>query len=317
MDEGSHSVRPCDEQQAIEFDRSLLRAIQEASPDAILVVNGQRAIVSFNQRFLDTWHIDNTYLKKHQRDDGSVVEEKLMRPAIKLLKDPDAFLARVEQLYADSTQEDLCEIELNDSRVLERHSVGLKNQDNQYLGRVWFFRDITSRKALESNLRHRASIDTLTGEMNRRHFFTCAKKEFLQARDKNLPLAILMIDLDHFKSVNDNYGHAAGDTVLELTCKRWRNVLRSRDILGRVGGEEFAVLVPQGNIATTRAVAQRLSQAIRGAPFDLDGQEIFCSISVGFTLISPDDATVKDALSRADEALYQAKNAGRDCIKVL
>jgi diguanylate cyclase (GGDEF)-like protein len=317
MDESPYSGRSPGEPQTIEFDRSLLRAIQEASPDAILVVNGQGEIVSFNQRFLDTWQIDNSYLKAHQRDDGSVAEEKLMQPAIKLLKDPDAFLARVGQLYADPTAEDLCEVELNDNRVLERHSVGLQSQAGQYLGRVWFFRDITSRKALEVSLRHRASIDTLTGEMNRRHFFDCAKKEFTRARDNNLPLAILMIDLDHFKSVNDNYGHAAGDAVLELTCKRWRNVLRSRDILGRVGGEEFAVLVPQGNIANTRAVAQRLSQAIRGAPFDLDGQEIFCSISIGLTLITPADATVKDALSRADEALYQAKNAGRDCIKVL
>ena len=299
------------------FDRTLLKAIQEASPDAILVVDGMGQIVSFNQRFLDTWQIAPDYVSAHQQVDGTIAEAKLMAPALRLLKSPDAFLNRVKQLYARPTEADLCEIELTDGRVLERHSVGLQSDEGQYLGRVWFFRDITSHKLLEASLRHIACVDTLTGEMNRRHFLECATVEFTRAREQGYPLAILMIDLDHFKKINDNYGHAAGDKVLEATCKRWRTILRSQDLLGRVGGEEFAVLLPHSELAATQAVAQRLCQSMNSTPFTLDGREVYCSISGGMTMVQARDGSLKDALLRADDALYRAKRAGRNCIEVL
>ena len=301
---------------SVEFDRSLLRAIQEASPDAILVVNGQGEIVSFNQRFLDMWQIDTAYVKQHQRADGSVPEDKLMAPALQLLASPEAFLNRVQQLYERPEEVDLCDVELADGRVLERNSVGLQNDAGDYLGRVWFFRDITSHKLLESSLRHIACVDTLTGEMNRRHFLECANAEFELAREQQYPLAIVMIDLDHFKKINDCYGHAAGDKVLESTCKRWRAILRSNDLLGRVGGEEFAILLPNSDLGATRAVAQRLCQSMTGTPFNLDGNEVYCSISAGTTLATAEDESVKDTLLRADAALYRAKRAGRNCIEV-
>ncbi|WP_052481208.1 sensor domain-containing diguanylate cyclase [Gilvimarinus agarilyticus] len=302
---------------SVVFDRTLLKAIQEASPDAILVVDGQGLVVSFNQRFLDTWQIANDYVAEHQRADGTIVEETLLAPAQSLLKSPEPFLARLAQLYASPTEADLCEIELTDGRVLERHSVGLQSDDGQYLGRVWFFRDITSHRLLESSLRHIACVDTLTGEMNRRHFLECAAAEFTRAREQQYPLAILMIDLDHFKKVNDCYGHAAGDYVLEATCQRWRKILRGDDLLGRVGGEEFAILLPRSDMVATETVAHRLRQSITGKPFKSDGHEIFCSISGGMTMLRATDENIKDVLLRADDALYRAKRAGRDCIEIL
>jgi len=160
-----------------------------------------------------------------------------------------------------------------------------------------------------------ARVDTLTGEMNRRHFLECAADEFTQAQQRGYPLALLMIDLDHFKKINDCHGHAAGDKVLVLTCQRWRTLLRDHDLLGRVGGEEFAVLLPDNDLAAGTTVAQRLREATTSAPYNLSGAEVYCSISVGVTLLRAADASIKDVLQRADEALYQAKRAGRNCIK--
>src|SRR5690606_29371973 len=126
-----------------EFDRALLSAIQEASPDGILVVDGQGVVVSYNQRFVETWKLDTTHLKTNSHADGSITEDRIMYAAISLLKDPDAFIKRVMELYAHPEERDYCEIELKDGRTLERHSVGLHNDHGHYFGRVWFFRDIS------------------------------------------------------------------------------------------------------------------------------------------------------------------------------
>jgi len=126
-----------------------------------------------------------------------------------------------------------------------------------------------------------------------------------------------MIDLDHFKKINDCYGHAAGDNVLETTCKRWRTILRDEDLTGRVGGEEFAVLLPQSDLAAIQAVAHRLCQSMTDTPFNLDGSEVSCSISAGMTMVKAEDESVKNALLRADDALYRAKRAGRNRIEML
>src|SRR5690606_4735075 len=223
-----------------EFDRSLLRAIQEASPDGILVVDERGAIVSYNRRFIETWQIPASCIHAHSGEDGSIPEDRLMHAALEQLKYPEAFIQRVQELYANPHERDYCELDLKDGRVLERHSVGLHNDSGQYVGRVWFFRDISERKRDEAALRKLAWRDPLTGELNRGHFLVRATEERERAQRYQNPLGLLMLDLDNFKRINDQHGHAAGDEVLETVCKRWRGILRNVDLLGRIGGEEFA-----------------------------------------------------------------------------
>ncbi|MDQ2077634.1 sensor domain-containing diguanylate cyclase [Marinimicrobium sp. ABcell2] len=295
-----------------EFDRSLLRAIQEASPDGILVVDEQGVVVSYNQRFIETWKISIDHLDYHSSDDGTVPEDRLMHAALAQLKDPDAFIKRVMELYATPSARDHCELELKDGRVLERHSVGLHNDLNRYLGRVWFFRDITERKRVEAALRELAWRDQLTGEMSRGHFLSCASDELARAKRYRHPLAILMIDLDHFKSINDRYGHAAGDVVLVTVCQRWRDVLREGDLLGRIGGEEFAILLPNSDREATQKVAERLRACVAEPSIQVFDDEIACTVSGGIAMVDVDQGSIDNALSRADDALYRAKHKGRN-----
>lgn len=296
----------------IEFDRSLLRAIQEASPDAILVVDEQGMVVSYNQRFVDLWKLDTEHLRAHTHADGSITEDKLMYAALALLKDPESFIQRVMELYANPKVKDHCEVELIDGRTIERHSVGLHGDQNHYFGRVWFFRDITEHKLSEAALRDLAWRDPLTKELNRGHFLERANEEHERARRYHKPLGILMLDLDHFKEINDQYGHAAGDMVLQTVCERWRSVLRNVDLLGRLGGEEFAILLPDSDWEATKTVAERLRLSVAEQPICWMEHKIPCTVSGGIAIALAHDKAIKDILLRADKALYRAKRLGRN-----
>lgn len=185
-----------------EFDRTLLRSIQEASPDGILVVDGDARVVSYNQQLLRIWGIPAERLVARDAQDG-IHDTPVLLKAAQRVRDPEGFISRVRELYANRSARDHCEIELKDGRTLERHSVGMFNESGKYLGRVWFFRDISMRKRDEAVLRHLASHDALTGILNRAGFFEVAGKEMQRARRHQRPLAVLMLDLDHFKQIND------------------------------------------------------------------------------------------------------------------
>jgi PAS domain S-box-containing protein len=163
---------PADNRPSSEFQDSLLRAIRDASPDGILVVDARDHVVSLNQRFLDVWGIPGDRVRGGRAGDIiGTPDQPILAMAVERVKNADAFLTRVKELYADPTQDDHCEIALKDGRTLERHSTVLRGEQGQYLGRVWFFRDITTRKQMETSLLELASRDPLTGVANRRHFF--------------------------------------------------------------------------------------------------------------------------------------------------
>ncbi|MDO3386234.1 diguanylate cyclase [Gilvimarinus sp. SDUM040013] len=299
-----------------EFDRSLLHAIQEASPDGILVVDSEGGMVSYNLRFVELWQLEDVLASHSKGLKGAVAEPPLLAYALEKLKHPDEFLQRVTHLYANPREEDYTEIELRDGRVLERHSKGLFAKDDTYLGRVWFFRDITSRKQVEEALRESASFDMLTGQMNRRYFLESAAAEFERARRFGQTLAVGMIDLDFFKVINDKFGHAAGDYVLQTVCKRWSDTLRSVDLLGRIGGEEFAIILPQIDAEGVQSVATRLTQVISRHPFTFENAALSVSISGGVVWLNQQDQNIEETLRRADRLLYQAKEQGRNRILV-
>jgi diguanylate cyclase (GGDEF)-like protein/PAS domain S-box-containing protein len=177
------------------------------------------------------------------------------------------------------------------------------------------FKDITKQKHLENELRRLASIDILTGTYNRRRFMELAKLEEERCRRYGHPLSILMMDIDHFKQINDTFGHAAGDEVLRqfaLTCS---TVLRQHDVLGRLGGEEFAAFLPETGIEGARITAERLRITVANLRIPWNTQTLQFTISVGVTSLHNQE-NFDAALHRADQALYEAKAKGRNRVIV-
>ena len=160
-----------------------------------------------------------------------------------------------------------------------------------------------------------AITDSLTGLHNRRHFLELAEHEFQRARRYNRPLSITMLDIDHFKRVNDTYGHATGDQVLRAVAARCRETLRTIDFMGRVGGEEFALLFPENDLDGARVAAERLCQCVAEAPIQTDRGSVSVTISLGVAAIAADCPDLKTMLERVDSALYAAKNAGRNRVE--
>jgi len=219
-------------------------------------------------------------------------------------------------LYADPSLDDHCEIELKDGRTLERHSTVLRGARDRDLGRIWFFRDVTTRKQMERSLKELASHDPLTGVANRRYFFERAGEEFARSRRHHHALSVVMIDIDHFKRINDHYGHFRGDDVLKAVCKAFHAQLRESDLLARIGGEEFVILLADIDPDGARSLAERLRQSVADLTISSEGAEIRWTVSVGVSTLTPADATIEDCLKRADQALYRAKATGRNRVEV-
>lgn len=159
-----------------------------------------------------------------------------------------------------------------------------------------------------------ANLDTLTGMYNRRRFFELAEREVqpLLGSDAPRPCAALMFDIDHFKRVNDLYGHDCGDQVLRVVAERAKNAVRQADIIGRYGGEEFAVLMPNTNLEQASQVAERLCHAIADSPISVEQGQLFVTVSIGAAQLHRQMRGLSDLLIVADKALYAAKTNGRN-----
>lgn len=292
-----------------QFDRALVEAVLEASPSGVLIVDENDVIIANNLRLFEVFDIDPAELfgdGSHDLSDRP--DNPMLSAALDRVQNPDSFLARVQELYANHELDDHCEIDLKDGRTLERHSTALWDRDRNYLGRVWFFRDITERKQLERMLRESSHRDPLTGIANRRQFFERADEEMARARRYGRELGFIMLDIDHFKRVNDAWGHAAGDRVLVDLCSSADPILREEDVFARVGGEEFAVLLPDTDLDGAYTLAERIREKV----MDHGSGEISYTISAGVAKLMPDDVSAKRPLQRADAALYEAKRDGRN-----
>jgi len=182
--------------------------------------------------------------------------------------------------------------------------------DDRRIG-VLTLTDLTEQKRIEERLRRLASRDALTDTLSRGRFFEVAREELARATRYGRPLALAMLDLDLFKSINDRYGHRAGDEVLRAIAGLMTRGLRGQDHVGRYGGEEFAVLLPETSIDAAREVLERIRLAIGEMHLDFEGNELTITASVGVVAVQTAEP-FETALARADAALYRAKDGGRN-----
>jgi len=178
-------------------------------------------------------------------------------------------------------------------------------------------------KLMESEKRFKlmAITDALSGLPNRRHFFQLAKAEFSKATRYNTAVSIIMVDIDHFKTINDTYGHAAGDMVIKVVAEQMQRAVRETDHLCRYGGEEFVVLLPETEVAEAEVVAYRIKDYIQNRKTHFDGKEIQVTASLGVSSNETNGKpalhsheTLDDVLKSADKALYVAKEFGRNMV---
>ena len=177
--------------------------------------------------------------------------------------------------------------------------------------------DLSERKQLEETLARQAMTDPLTGLGNRRYLQDQAAMEIARARRSGAPLSLVAIDLDHFKRINDEYGHDVGDLVLQAFAKTTKQLLRDGDVLCRMGGEEFAVLLPDTTREQAMQVAERLRQALETSPVNVghevteDGRLNYTA-SLGVTRVMAEEPSLNPAIKRTDRGLYIAKEQGRN-----
>jgi diguanylate cyclase (GGDEF)-like protein len=173
-------------------------------------------------------------------------------------------------------------------------------------------REIFSRKAAEARYKELSEIDPLTRLYNRRYFFNKAAVELARSIRYEHELSLIIVDADHFKKINDTYGHIIGDHVLVTLANIFRETLRPSDIPCRFGGEEFCILLPETGLIEAHQAAERLRSSIGSTIFEIDGLCLTCSF--GIATLKKTDTEISKLVSRADEALYKAKNSGRNTI---
>ncbi len=205
-------------------------------------------------------------------------------------------------------QRQLREVKDSAGRTFEIDWVPIR-RDFRSLGHVWFIQDISERKKKEQELVTLATTDALTGLHNRRSFLDILQQQ-LKLSKPHWPGALLLLDIDHFKRVNDTYGHPAGDLVIRNIAQGIRDSLRQDDITGRLGGEEFAVLLPKATLQQAQQLAERIREHVAATPTITHKETIYVTISIGVALLYGQDEN--SVQSQADQALYQAKNSGRN-----
>jgi diguanylate cyclase (GGDEF)-like protein/PAS domain S-box-containing protein len=283
---------------------SLLTATLESTADGILVVAADHSIARFNQRFVDMWRIPASIIE--ERDDNRVLSFVTDQVA-----DPASFIARVEDLYAHPEVESFDTIEFRDGRTFERYSCA-QLVAGRPIGRVWSFRDITDRRRAEKQIHVLAYQDPLTELPNRALFRDRMKQATARADRAGTTVALLFLDLDNFKMINDSLGHAAGDDLLKQIAARMRLCVRDTDTISRQGGDEFLVMLTDlaGSEMVTPIVDKLMAQL--QAPFEIDGTELTTSVSIGIASYPNDGEDFDALLKKSDTAMYRAKESGRN-----
>ena len=248
---------------------------------------------------------------------GYEADEIIGRPAADFYPDPDDRNELREIILREGAVRDFPgQMVCKDGRIIDISisTRALYDEDGQFAGVEGIWRDITERRNLERELERRAATDELTGIDNRRTILEQIGNAIERCRRYRRPYALLLLDLDHFKVFNDRHGHPVGDRVLRHFTSVVSAQLRNNDRFGRLGGEEFCVLLEEAGPQAAEEVADRICRAVYGAPYrDAEAGSLEVTVSIGAAYCSADmDTSVSRLLERADRALYEAKQTGRN-----
>ncbi len=290
----------------LEDQASLLETLMESVPDAIYFKDRESRFTRINRYAAERFGITDPALAVGRTDFDFFTDEH----AAQAMRDEQEIMRTGLPLVNVEEKETMPDEQI---RWVSTTKLPLRDRDGNIIGTFGISRDISQRKKAEEQLQHRAFYDPLTDLPNRALFLDRLQHLFNRSRRAlGSPLfAVLYLDLDRFKTINDSYGHQAGDQLLVITARRLERCLRPGDTLARLGGDEFTVLLDdvRGEVDAT-SVAERIHKEL-SAPLRVSGHEVFTSVSVGIALSSAGYDSPDDMLRDADTAMYRAKAAGR------
>lgn len=298
---------------ALKSKTALLEAQLNATTSGVLVINEDGKRILINSRVIEIFNVP-----QHIIDDED--DATLLKHVVSLTKYPDKFLEQVMFLYDHADEISFDEIELKNGIFLDRYSAPIFGKDGEKYGRIWTFHDITDRKLAADKIEHLAFDDPLTGLPNRRHLLNSLKRALAASLRSGRDGALLFLDLDYFKTLNDTLGHDIGDLLLQQVAKRLISCLRENDTiarLARLGGDEFVVMLEDLSALSIEAAAQAKSVGEKilttlNQPYQLAHHEYQSTVSIGVAFFNDHNQSQEDLLKHADIAMYQAKKAGRN-----
>ena len=292
-------------EEAMLFKTALLEAQSETTIDGILAVDESDHIVLANRQFGLQFGIPDELLAT--RDD-----HKVLKYVVAKVDAPEAFVERIKYLYSHRNEKSRDEVRFKDGKIFDRYSAPLTDLNGDYRGRIWYFRDITDRKIAEERVQFLAYYDALTGLPNRTLLQDRLAKALAGARRQKCKVALLFLDLDRFKAINDSLGHSVGDLLLQEVAKRLKGWARELDTVARLGGDEF-VIVLSGvkEVADAAVAADRIVKSMTDG-FAVQGHPLNISCSLGISIFPEHGADSESLIKNADAAMYSAKEDGRN-----
>ncbi|MEF3698318.1 sensor domain-containing diguanylate cyclase [Desulfolutivibrio sp.] len=288
---------------------SQFRAMSEASQDALVMTDDQGRVAFWNRAAERMFGVSRQDMEGRPLHDVVAPADELDKARVGLRDfkqtGDGAVINEIGEYVARRGDGSPFPVEL---------SVAAFRRDDRWWA-VGSARDISERKRAEEALRELATTDGLTGLLNRRRFVEMGEAEIERTKRTGRPLSLIMFDVDHFKKVNDTFGHGVGDMVLVALARTATDALRAVDILGRLGGEEFAAILPETGLGEAADVAERLRRAVADMGLAPNAEPLPVRISLGVVQGQGAGETLDDLLRRADTALYKAKSAGRDRVE--
>jgi diguanylate cyclase (GGDEF)-like protein len=271
-------------------------------------VNESDHIVLANKQFGLNFEIPDELLST--RDDFVVRKHVTAR-----VEAPDAFVETIKYLNSHRDEKSRDELRLKNGKVFDRYSAPLVDSKGQYRGRVWYFRDITDRKLAEERVQFLAYYDALTGLPNRTLLQDRLLTALADARRQKCKVALLFLDLDRFKDINDSLGHSVGDLLLQEVAKRLKAWGREQDTVSRLAGDEFLILLTHIKDLPDAAVATERFMDAMTAEFVVQGHSVNVGCSVGISVFPDHGADGETLIKNADAAMYSAKDGGRNIFR--
>lgn len=285
----------------LESSLSLLLATLEAAADGILALGNAGNISSFNKKFAQIWGLTTANSINKNLDLTEAIATRLVEPDAIYFRTLSGQMNTKSHGFLRTKQDKIIEYFLQPQLI-----------SGKVIGRVWSFRDVTQEKQDEAMMRHQSLHDVLTNLPNRMLFNRNLSTALAQAQAQSTLMAVLFLDLDHFKDVNDTFGHAIGDLLLQGVVHRLTDCLRETDLLCRWGGDEFVLLLPQvRSREDVYKISAKLVETLQSS-FLLQGHQLAITVSVGIAVYPEAGRDAETLLQNADQALYAAKRAGRN-----